>query len=157
MLLCGFLILNYFSNIQCRRDDALDSKLNFNSVEATINRLKSKKCPELPAEPEALKKAFEDPETLNKFGMNLINKDRLFLHGEVNENFSYQIFASIRTIDFIKRKIAAGQRRYLIDGTFKIVPKPFSQVLIISIEYRNNVSLDGSKINGHINHKLFSF
>lgn len=109
-------------------------------MEATINRLKNKKCPELLENLEGIKKEFEKPEILEKFGMNLMNKDRFFIHGEVNKEFSYQIFASIRTIEFIKRKIAAGQRRYLIDGTFKIVPKPYNQVPIISIEYKNNVS-----------------
>lgn len=123
-----------------RREDALDSKLSFQTVETTINRLKNKKCPKLPEGPEEMKNAFENPNILADFGKNLLNKDPLFIHAAITTNFHYQIFASIRTIEFIKTKIAAGQRRYLIDGTFKIVPKPYSQLLIISIEYRNKVS-----------------
>lgn len=44
-----------------------------------------------------------------------------------------------------KKCIAPEKRNSLLDGTFKIVPKPsklFNQLLIISIEYKNDVSLN---------------
>lgn len=97
--------------------------------------MKSKKYPKIPTTPEELKNTFDNEMILDEFGKNLTKKFPFFIHGEVNDQFSYQIFASNQTIEFIKRNIAIGQRKYLIDGTFKVVPKPFSQLLIISIEY----------------------
>lgn len=122
-----------------RREDAHESKLNFKSCEATLHRLKNEKYPEIPKSHQQIKELLEKPENLEKYGMTLTKKKPFYIGSVVNEKFSFFVFASLLTIEFIKEHIKVGQRFYLMDGTFQTAPRNFYQTLIISIEYKNDV------------------
>lgn len=114
--------------------------MKFKSVEATINRSKAKQHPALPKTLQEVKDLFDMESTIESFGKTLTNRNQFYFETKVADNFAHQIYASMATIEFIENNIGEGSRNYLMDGTFKIVPKPFKQALIISIEYKNNVS-----------------
>lgn len=123
-----------------RREDAHESKLRFKSVEDTLQRIKNKQYPEIPKSCKEIEEVLKKPETFENFGHTLTKKNQLYIGSEVNDKFSFHVFASISVIEFIKENISVDQRFYLIDGTFKIVPRKLSQLLIISIEFKNDVS-----------------
>lgn len=55
----------------------------------------------------------------------------------------FTLFASLQMIDLIRQYIPPHSRRYMMDGTFDIIPLgPYYQLLLIYIEYRNNVSVE---------------
>lgn len=124
-----------------RRDEPHKSKLRFKSIEATLNRLKNKEYPELPKACKEIAEVLEKPEVIEQFDKTLTKKNRLYVDSEVNDTYSFHIFMSHSTIEFIKEHINVGERFYLMDGTFKVVPRKLSQLLIISIEYKNEVCL----------------
>lgn len=67
----------------------------------------------------------------------------LYIDSIIEKDYAFHVFASYANIDLTKKHIPPGQRKYLMDGTFKIVPRQFSkngQLLIIAIEYKNDVS-----------------
>lgn len=74
-----------------------------------------------------------------KFGKSMNNKHVFYSGSVIKKLFAFHVFASMAIINFIKEKILVKDRKYLIDGTFKIVPRQFAQLLTISIEYKNNV------------------
>lgn len=56
------------------------------------------------------------------------------------ENNSFCLFSSLKSIELIKENIQPSQRTYLMDATFKIVPHGcFKQLLIIYIAYFDEV------------------
>lgn len=58
----------------------------------------------------------------------------------IEEDFTFCLFSSLKTIELVKENIQPAQRRYLMDATFKIVPKGcFKQLLVIYIEYFEEV------------------
>lgn len=77
-----------------------------------------------------------------EYGYNLEHDSKFFIDSVVTENFGFTLFASQYTIDFIKQNIK--YRKYLMDATFDSLPEKYYQLLIIAIEYRNDVS--GNKL-----------
>lgn len=84
---------------------------------------------------------FQNPEIMNKYGSNLDMTENLYIATVVNEDYGFCLFASYATINMVKLNIEAQHRHYLIDGTFSCSPKIFYQLLIISVEYKNDVSV----------------
>lgn len=75
------------------------------------------------------------------FGSNLDKTYHLYVDTVIKRDFSFVIFVSAKVIRLINKFIPPDERYYLMDGTFKIVPRKFYQLLIISIEYKNDVSI----------------
>lgn len=87
---------------------------------------------------------FANPEIMEEYGYTMNKRERFYVGSVIRTVFAFHVFASFSTIKFIKKHIAPEKRNYLLDGTFKIVPSPsklFSQLLLISIEYKNDVSI----------------
>lgn len=89
-------------------------------------------------------KLLDGVETREMFGQTLDKQHKLYFGSVVKALFAFHVFVSFSVIDMIKKHITKDKlekRRYLIDGTFKVVPKKFNQLLIIAIEYKNDVRI----------------
>lgn len=103
-------------------------------------RIKNSKYPRLPKCIADIRTAFEQKEVMKDFGYTLDKSRVLYVGTVVKKSYSFVTFASRKVIDIIKDMIPSTQRRLLIDGTFQIVPRQFNQLIVISIEYKNDVS-----------------
>lgn len=117
-----------------------ESKLRLESIQRQLFRLRDKQYHERPKTDKELQKAFRNPQIFKEYGKTLNEKFDFYMGSKVNKNYSFHVFASLTTIDLIKKHIGIGERNYLMDATFKIVPAKHQQLLIISIEYKNDVS-----------------
>lgn len=118
-----------------------ESKLRLESVERQLYRIRDKEYPPRPKTDEEIRTSLNDPQIFEEYGKALNKQNRFYVGSEVNENHAFHVFASFDTVNLIEKHIAEDQRNYLMDGTFKIAPSKFQQLLIISIEYKNDVSI----------------
>lgn len=88
----------------------------------------------------AIKKSLDSPEICQNFRLTLEKSHVLYVGSVITDTYSFVVFASYKIIELIRRFIPSEERKYLIDGTFKIVPHVFYQLMVISIEYKNDVS-----------------
>lgn len=117
-----------------------ESKLTFKSVERTLYRLRDKNRPKNPENNKTIQKIMAVPEIDEEYGFSMNKQNRFYMGSVVKKIFAFHVFASLAVVSMIKDRIAPNDRKYLIDGTFKIVPRQFSQLLIISIQYNSDVS-----------------
>lgn len=117
--------------------------LDFNKVKRGLQLIVSKTFVNSPQTALELIYAFQKENIWNSFGKSIEenNSNTAFFKAcIIEEHYSYCIFASEKSIKLIKENIAPSNRRYLIDGTFSVVPKScFKQLLIVYIEYFNQV------------------
>lgn len=106
-----------------------------------MDRVKNNKYPESPKTFEEIRANFAKPEIMTKYGYNLDVSDTLYIDTIINDEYGFSLFASLSTINILRLHIETKKRKYLIDGTFSCVPKLYYQLLIISIEFKNDVSI----------------
>lgn len=111
------------------------------SVERELYRLRDKEYPERPQTHEDIKVTLNDPKIFEDYGKTLNKQKPFYISSVVNKKYAFHMFASYAVMDLIKTHIPPKDRNYLMDGTFKIIPRGLNQLLIISIEYKNDVSL----------------
>lgn len=120
--------------------------MKLTSVERELYRLRDKQYPQRPTTNQEVEEFLKDPATYELYGKTLNNQDQFYVDSVVEDRgedgYAFHIFASFATIRLIENHIAPEHRNYLIDGTFKIIPRGFSQLLIISIEYKNDVRIN---------------
>lgn len=117
-----------------------ESDLTFKRVERNARRYKHPKYPKLPKSATDIIKAFAKKEIILKYGLNLRKTKRFYIDTVVNGSEFFTVFASHQIIGLIEKHIAPRDRKYMLDGTFKIVPlTDYYQLLIIHIEYKNDV------------------
>lgn len=122
------------------REGFRNTSLRYQKMQKTLERCKNKKHPKKPRSIEDIRDIFLDPNVIKQYGNNL-EGDMPFYAGTVIENdYGFTVFISKFTMDFINDNIEPGLRHYLMDGTFDSLPGNFYQLLIITIEYRNDVS-----------------
>lgn len=107
----------------------------------TLNRIKNKKHPPIPRSLKKIRDVLNSKAILSKYGNTLDKKRKFYAGTVVAEAYTFTVFVSFKTVDMIERYIKPVKRRYLMDGTFKIRPKLFYQLLIITIEYKNDVNM----------------
>lgn len=108
-------------------------------MERKLNRLKYKKYPPIPRTLEKTRKVLSTNGNLFKYGNTLDKRHKFYIDTVIEKMHTFMVFASFEAIDMIKNYIEPEQRRYLIDGTFKVAPNLFYQLLVIVIEYKNDV------------------
>lgn len=112
-------------------------------MERHLRRLKGNKYPGKPTNSSQIKQYYEDENTRAVFGFNLSKTHPFYIETVefelYEQNLSFTLFASHQIISFIETHIPPDQRRYLIDGTFDVCPTVYYQLLIITIEFKNDV------------------
>lgn len=116
-----------------------ESKLRFKEVLRQLVRLKGKAYPERPKTNKGIQNTLNNEQIYADYGRTMNKYDAFYTGSVVKAEHSFHVFASQTTIRTIKEHIPPNRRFYLMDGTFKIVPRLCSQLLIISIEYKNDV------------------
>lgn len=117
-----------------------NTDLVYKRVKKTLERHKNVRYPPVPSTIVDIQSAFMDPEILEKYGKSLENA-KFYFGSKVTAKHSFTVFGSQFTIDFIQNNIAPESRFYVMDGTFGSLPKQFYQLLTITIEHLNNVSV----------------
>lgn len=112
----------------------------YNKVKRTLERVKSKKYPAVPSSIQDLQIEFKKPHIIEKYGYTFDGDAKLYIDTVVTPHHEFTVFASHFVIDFIQNNMAPETRNYLMDGTFDSLPAGFYQMLIISVEYQNDVS-----------------
>lgn len=109
-------------------------------MERNLRRKKNSKYPPKPKTVDDVIEAYKDPKIAQKFGNNLRNTAQFYINTVTFLSSAFTIFASHQVINMIKKNIPSG-RTYMMDGTFSVVPiKDYYQLLIIYIQYKNDVS-----------------
>lgn len=105
-----------------------------------LNRIKNGPKPKIPEDHNELRQLFTNPEIIEKFGFSLDQTSKFYVETIVKDRYSFCIFQSTQIINFVQKYIEPKDRNYLIDGTFSCVPRGFYQLLVICVEYQNDVS-----------------
>lgn len=126
--------------IESYREGFRNTQLNYNRIKRTLQRHKNQQHPSDPRSVDGIREKFEDRNIMEKYGYNLEKDSKFYIGTVVEEDYAFTVFASKYVIDFIQKEIPANERSYLMDGTFDSLPTEFYQRLIISAEYRNDVS-----------------
>lgn len=133
-------VLNKHFNDFILRIGFQNTNLNYGKIKKTLSRRKNQTYPNIPTTIESICTQFKDPKIMEKYGFNLENDAKFYVDTIIESDYAYTIFASKFVIDFVEENIEPKFRNYLMDGTFDSLPNGFYQLLIISIEYRNDVS-----------------
>lgn len=96
--------------------------------------------PKKPDLVEDIGRRFEERNIMEKYGYNYENDGKFYIDTVVAPDHAFTVFASKFVIDFIEKNMEPKSRNYLMDATFDSLPKEYYQLLIISIEYQNDVS-----------------
>lgn len=135
-----YFSITYFRRCRYAKSVNVKSQLNFKTMKRNLNRIKNGPRPKIPENAAELTALFEDPDVFYKYGMNLNQTAPRYFATVVTDDYSFCVLQSNSVIEFVKSHIEPSLRNYLIDGTFSCVPRGFYQLLVISIEYRNDVS-----------------
>lgn len=122
------------------RDGIRNTNLVFNKIKRTLHNHKAKARPKVPESIQKLHDTFLEPAVLENYGYNLDGDELFYIDTVVAKDYAFTVFASQFVIDFVQSNIAPRARKYLMDGTFDSLPKDFYQLLIITVEYQNDVS-----------------
>lgn len=119
-----------------------ESSLSFRSMARNLRRKTNKRRPQNVKTPKEIQRAFENQETMENFGVNLRKTDRFYIDTIGKKKSAFTIFGSHEMIRLVEEHIPPEERRYMLDGTFAVVPLGcYYQLLIIAIEYKKDVSL----------------
>lgn len=126
-----------------KREFNSESQLDYEKIKRQLFRIKNGNYPPIPKTVEDISTAFEVEEVRTMFGYTLDGTHSLYIGTSIEQRFAFSVFASKKIISLIEEFIPPKERRYLIDGTFKVVPRMFYQLIVISIEFENDVSIFG--------------
>lgn len=131
-------MIHLFHTLRRPRDEP--RKISLKNISRSLRRFKSKPYPKVPKTRLQLQKSLNSSSVIRDFGFNLDETARLYFDTVLAKDYLFTVFASNDIINIVKQNIEPGKRKYLLDGTFKVVPKQFYQLLIIAIEFKNDVS-----------------
>lgn len=107
-----------------------------------LRRYTNPKYSTKPTNTSEIKNAFKDPATMSNYGMNLRKTKDFYINTVETKNSAFTVFASHEMMSMVDENIPPENRRYMLDGTFDVVPVGcgFYQLLVIAIEYKRDVS-----------------
>lgn len=76
---------------------------------------------------------------MNKYGYTLDQDERFYIDTVISFQYAFTLLASKFVIDFVQKHIEPRARN--LDAIFDSLPDGFYQLLIVTIEYRNDVSI----------------
>lgn len=124
--------------------------MKYKSVKFQLQKIRDRQYPKNPDKKkgdtslEVHKKyavIMNEPNILEEFGRSLDKTQKLYFGSVLRKAYTFHVFASERIIENIIRHMSNRKKNYLMDGTFSIVPRLFYQLLIIAVEYKNDVSM----------------
>lgn len=140
-----------FMSIEFFRREPGETQLKYKSVKFQLKKLRDRQYPKKPVKGkhdttfEVHKKytaLINEPNNLEEFGRTLDKTKQLYFGSVVKRDYTFHVFASERIIDIIRNHMSNAKKNYLIDGTFQIVPRLFYQLLIITVEFKNDVCIN---------------
>lgn len=117
-----------------------DVSLDFYAVERSLQIIRNKSLPKNPLCCTDISRIFEREDVHKMIGTT--QRDEVFYNGcyESNE-FNFCIFSSANSIQTFESRIKFGDRIFMMDGTFDVVPiGEFNQLFIIYGVYMEKVS-----------------
>lgn len=106
--------------------------------------------PTYPSKPTSLAmiiEAYNDPAIMQQFGYNLRKTERFYIGTIDEKEGGFTVFASKEIIRMIEDEVPPESRKYMLDGTFDVVPiRSFYQLLIIALDYKKDVGIKWLKI-----------
>lgn len=115
------------------------SQLKFKRLKSMLHRRKSIKYPKLPKTHAEAYATLQNPTVSREIGQTADDFANFYVNSVSKEEHVFHVFASYSVIELIKKQMVGQPRRYLIDGTFKVIPREFAQLLVIAIEYKKKV------------------
>lgn len=106
-----------------------------------MQKCKNRSIPKSPLTLAGVEAAFNDPNTMKRFGFNLNIPRQPFYRATVrNQKFGFTVFSSFIITEAI---ISSSENHYHIDGTFGVLPNnEFKQLLVIHLELKGHVSFN---------------
>lgn len=108
-------------------------------MKRNLRRILNADRPTNPKTPENVATSFENENIMNDYGYNLRRTENFYITTVTQHASSFTLFGSKEVMKMIE-KFVPHNRKYLLDGTFDVTPVGFYQLLIIYIEYQNDVS-----------------
>lgn len=130
--------MNFFPIVRRQRGT---SRLKYRKLKRQLSRRKGKSYPKRSKNHAHIRDILQDPKNFKAFGQTADEYDKFYIGSVVKVQHAFHVFTSPSVINLIKNQMVNQPRNYLIDGTFRVVPREFAQLLVISIEYANDVSL----------------
>lgn len=103
-------------------------------------RIKNAKYPKIPKNINEIVDAMEDPMIRRNFGYTFNGDNEFYAGTVITAKYNFVVFVSQKATNIIEQFIPPSDRRYLFDGTFKVAPRHFYQLMVISVEFRDDVS-----------------
>lgn len=110
-------------------------------MKKTLERKKNPRHPKRPSSLAEFRNEILKPDLMSQYGYTSDGDFRFYIDTVLNKDYEFTVFGSQYTIEFIQKNIPPESRRYIMDGTFDKIPKYFYQLLIIAVEYQNDVSI----------------
>lgn len=107
-------------------------------MKRNLRRILNADAPKYVKSAEEIAAAFENSKTFEAFGYNLRHTEIFYIATVINPLNSFSLFGSYEVMKIIQ-KFIPEKRKYLLDGTFDVSPTGYYQLLVIYIEYQNDV------------------
>lgn len=131
-----------------------NTTVELKSIVRNCQKIKNGVVPKNPTNVDELNETFKDEQVMNTYGFSQHKEDRRrFFDVAVQRNdYSYCVFSSKHLIELALGNLVEDDLHVLMDATFKIVPfGGFSQLLILYIRVKHEVSFNTNKCIIHLN------